>query len=555
MLRLYVFTHLVWLILLGSASARLLLNAASSEGLGDGRRVTSLSGRLEIVEVNCRREPAYDENAVEPLGGSGSSRRLAQIEEEDVHADNTPTEVVFSGLNDTSLNEENNTHIEYYLTIENSTTGAPLSQKRLYFQPGRAPRGEISTGWFITIQGRTAAGPQEDACSNETFTPVEDPNGDLNNTNAVIVDDWTEIGGLMSSEATWPPASGSVWNVTSVTYILNLCGSSLTISQSMVTATWFSFNASSSTPSLQQNWAQCSYNQYSFTPSNNIVVGPINVPCTGVRADGVTPFRTATCGGDDRYGWAEYAENYAQTVLGIDITPYRHGIFIVNNPACSFTGMANAGCGDYCRVWLTSGGASSVPTVNSVFHELGHNFFLNHAVGIDGSEYGDLTSGMGGCCATRCYNTPQHMQIGWSSPIPNGIISNSVLPEATWRSFTVPSQSMTNQSSNYMQILTQSWLSNPLSTGTTYYIGYKSAYGYDRFLSSTLLRKVNVYTWDGVSQTSFVKTQIRAQLAARGTFTDTITRLRVRAVSTALARSTVSICRWRATSTAAMDCP
>lgn len=558
MLRLDALVLLASMLCLDQASARLLQDVPGTTKEEGPWSRESVTGTLEIVEVTCARGRAYDEVAVEPSEKYDQDAVLGPGESDfqDALATSASSEIVFTGQSLMPSEEANHTRVEYYLKIANNATGAFVTQKRLYFKPGHAPSSDVTTGWtIIIIQWRPAAEPQPDACSNETFVPNVNASGDFDSASAVVVDTWAPIGGPLTSQAAWPPSTGGAWNVTSVTYILNLCGNPLTISQTMVQASWFSNSTSSATPSLQQNWGQCSYGQYSFTSSNNIVVGPIYVPCRGVRADGITPFSTATCGGNDRYGWAEYAENYTTKVLGRNLAAYRHGIFIVNNPACTFTGMANVGCHDYCRSWITSGGPTNVPAVNAVFHELGHNYFLNHAMGSDNSEYGDITSSMGGCCATRCFNTPQHMQLGWSKPIPNGVISNTNLPEATWRTFTVPSQSMTNQSTNYMQILTQSWLSTPLATGATYYVGYKSAYGYDRFLSSTLLRKVNVYTWDGVSQTSFVKTQIRAQLAAGAVYTDTVTRLRIRARSTGLSQSTVSICRWRATSTATQDCP
>merc|ERR1719150_581566 len=47
-------------------------------------------------------------------------------------------------------------------------------------------------------------------------------------------------------------------------------------------------------------------------------------------------------------------------------------------------------------------------------HEIGHNMYLHHS-GIGDFEYGDVSSAMGYCCATRCYHFIHSWQLGWAT--------------------------------------------------------------------------------------------------------------------------------------------
>ena len=53
-----------------------------------------------------------------------------------------------------------------------------------------------------------------------------------------------------------------------------------------------------------------------MSAGDNLVVGPIDVPCTGQRAYNVGGafFNSNLCGEDELYGWAEYAEAWAVKV-------------------------------------------------------------------------------------------------------------------------------------------------------------------------------------------------------------------------------------------------
>lgn len=380
------------------------------------------------------------------------------------------------------------------------------------------------------------------ACEVPTITPVSLP---LASAAAISVSSWVNLG-TPAYSAGWPPVSGQVWDVTSVTFILNFPNTAMSATPTSVQNIWF--NSSTQTGyTLQGTYSTCSFNQYTFSPSRNIVINLPTMPSTGRRADGITPWSTSTCSSNDRYGWAEWAETYVRTSMpNINLSLYRHGLFLFNNPSCPFAGTANLGCGTYCRVWIQTGGRQ--PETNAVFHELGHNFNLNHAMGPDGLDYSDLTCAMGGCCATRCFNNPHSFVMGWSQPIvsgPQGGILSSMTPGTVY-SFQMPAA--TTALNNHVQILANNWMA-PGTNAPIFYVGYKAAVGADSGLSNMWLRRVNVYSFNATTQAGgyYLKSQLLSQITAGGVYDNLSSRLRVRFVSISGTVATVRVCRYTTT--------
>ena len=49
-------------------------------------------------------------------------------------------------------------------------------------------------------------------------------------------------------------------------------------------------------------------------PQDNLVVGPIPIPCTGTMSWGMSFDSINQCGGPEIYGWAEFGQNYTKNV-------------------------------------------------------------------------------------------------------------------------------------------------------------------------------------------------------------------------------------------------
>ena len=52
----------------------------------------------------------------------------------------------------------------------------------------------------------------------------------------------------------------------------------------------------------------------------------------------------------DYYGWA-YGADEAAEAAGIDLSLYQHRVYVLPR-ACGWGGVANLGCGSYCRAWI-----------------------------------------------------------------------------------------------------------------------------------------------------------------------------------------------------------
>lgn len=136
-------------------------------------------------------------------------------------------------------------------------------------------------------------------------------------------------------------------------------------------------------------------------------------------------YDNATC---DYYSWAYAAESAAQ-LAGIDLSLYRHRVFVLPTslPACSWNGIANVGCGNFCSAWI-------VGSSGAIFaHELGHNLNMAHA-GIDpendsvendsviNNVYGDVSDPMGSAGTSwRLFNVAHIDQMGWYANTPGAV--------------------------------------------------------------------------------------------------------------------------------------
>ena len=65
---------------------------------------------------------------------------------------------------------------------------------------------------------------------------------------------------------------------------------------------------------MEQYWNWCSYGKVTWTKDNNLIVGPIDIPCNHTWSQGT--FDMSKCGYNQLYGWMEYAQNWTLAVRG-----------------------------------------------------------------------------------------------------------------------------------------------------------------------------------------------------------------------------------------------
>lgn len=182
-----------------------------------------------------------------------------------------------------------------------------------------------------------------------------------------------------------------------------------------------------SSQTLESYFASCSLNKVQLRSSDSAVVGPIPLPCNGTTSWGSTWY-SDRCGENEIQGWQQAADAYATTVLGVNLTAYKHRIYALPwGLSCPWIGLADVGCERYswgsCRAWVKAGSSGFGQLV--AMHELGHNGGLRHSGGLDGGEYSDYTAAMGGCCTVRCHAAPQGWALGWYELMAGGNLNKT----------------------------------------------------------------------------------------------------------------------------------
>jgi hypothetical protein len=252
------------------------------------------------------------------------------------------------------------------------------------------------------------------------------------------------------------------------------------------------------------------------------------------QADVFGPFTishdNSTC---DYYGWACAAEAAAQAA-GVNLSLYKHRVFVLPNtsslPACSWAGIANVGCGTYCRAWIAG-------STGMIFaHELGHNLNLAHAGsdpendGTINSVYGDLSDPMGSSGSSWYLFNASHIdQMGWYAGIPGAIAT--VTANGTYDLSAVGNTPMVSGAPTALKIAKK-------DSGDFYYLSYRQVIGNYNQLSTTYTKGVNIhrYQGSGYGYTSLIKA-----LANGESFTDSVNGITVSQVSQGGGYATVEV--------------
>ncbi|KAG2439086.1 hypothetical protein HYH02_006611 [Chlamydomonas schloesseri] len=297
--------------------------------------------------------------------------------------------------------------------------------------------------------------------------------------------------------------NGSAINVKSITYIVSTCGWSAPISAEDLAAVWYNTSGSGSL-NLQDYHDVCTYGKVVWGPDNNLIVGPVQVACTGtvkITSSYSVAYNGATkCRSVEQYAWRTAGEAAAR-VAG-------YGNFIDNNKSlrqvtilpeeavCGWAGLAEVGCsGKSCAAFIKGGSATDLPTH---FHELGHMQGLMHA-GYGEDEYGDGTDVMGnegnGANGYLCLNPANTYRMGLASPV--AVLTQTDTRGAYGKTYTLKPTSVTDR--NYLMLnYSQGGLAYP-----NYFIALRSTLGrFDNILPVDLNNKVHITQFNGTASAS-----------------------------------------------------
>jgi hypothetical protein len=249
---------------------------------------------------------------------------------------------------------------------------------------------------------------------------------------------------------------------------------------------------------------------YQDSSFGQLGVGGASYPGTDLDVQRVTIADTVTA--CNYTSWGSKADAAAT-----NLASYQHRVYVI--PAdvnCGWAGLAyvNSCPSPYCQSWVKAYASQPCGYVDAIAHELGHNIGLMHAssdTNNDNSidcEYCDDSDFMGYAEANlRPLNGPHKVQMGWvSGP---GIVDASGGGQFTLSPLSEPNAPWPQVSTIIP------------STGSPYYVSYRTASGYDAFLPGTyyswgLVGEISIHRWPGgITNTLFVTSLTDGQ-----TFTD-----------------------------------
>lgn len=206
------------------------------------------------------------------------------------------------------------------------------------------------------------------------------------------------------------------------------------------------------------------------------------------------------------YNWATAAEEAAQAA-GVELSLYRHRVFVLPRtadlPACSWAGIANVGCGTFCRAWIAG------QTGMIYAHELGHNLGMAHA-GTDpendsviNNVYGDYSDPMGTSSSSwYVFNAAHSDQMGWYANIPGAI--STIVAGGTFHLAAIGLDPTSVNGALFMLKIAKP------DTNDFYYLSYRQPIGSYNQLSSTYTRGINIHRYRGAgySTTTHIRTLV-----------------------------------------------
>lgn len=267
-----------------------------------------------------------------------------------------------------------------------------------------------------------------------------------------------------------------IYDVTSIAYVLNVCDS-INKPVAEYKKIWFRDKHN-----LRDYHSNCSHGKVRFSEENNIIIGPIDVPCVGQSMFGT--FDSSMCDSAAIYGWMGYGDKYA-TSLGYDLTKYTRRIALLPSmPQCKWAGLGSVGCSSFCYAWVQSYIQDVPPSI--YFHELGHNLGLMHS-SLGDKEYGDSSCAMG-ISKNVCFNSAHQWMLGWNKLVAE--INSTNISPGKWETFIIPASQVSDK--NVIRVV-PNWLSTWHNAINDFFVSYRTVTGFDTDLGPNFTNTVQVH--------------------------------------------------------------
>lgn len=208
----------------------------------------------------------------------------------------------------------------------------------------------------------------------------------------------------------------------------------------------------------------------------------------GFSGDVAGPYTLrSSSSGCDIWGWASEADRLA-SADGYSPNSYAHKVYVMPRNDCGWSGWGTYG-GSPSHAWIFYCNVTDLYS-----HEIGHNVGMRHAA-TPTNEYGDRSDFMGGGGSPRRgLNAPHKMEMGW---LPSGnVLATNQAGTYELLALSVDPSVVSSTAPQTLRLTV---------SGKTYYISYRSNFGYDEGLSIGYAGRTSIHTWSGPETNTYLQ--------------------------------------------------